>query len=436
MSPSSSGVARSSGHVPTAFRVHGWRQFADVHVTLDPHLTVLVGPNGTGKSTLLSVLAVLLAGERPEDDDSRAAMKSGQAPLTRPIGHVELSDGSRISIQCLSTEEAEQLSFADGSKGVLAGSFHHATKLLFGRRLGGGLQFLGDLLIPVGGSSSDRAYVIAKHIVTFASSATNRPTSLFSNLRRQWDNWTMFSAQSGSLLRQAPDRLVKRILESGKTPDAVFERFSSLFVEIAGESCGIRKVRVEDDRLVAVTATGGFSFDAVSHGLALIAMLLWDCVLLDAIAGSGLMLIDEPENHLHPGLQRSLMATLVREFPGIQFVVATHSPFFVGAARESRVCLLAFGENGRVEARMLSDTDLDRGGTANDILREALGTTTSRPLWLEDELKGRVSKYLSREPDKEVVATLHKELKQEGQADLLPDAVRVLKKMHDEQRMP
>jgi hypothetical protein len=32
-----------------------------------------------------------------------------------------------------------------------------------------------------------------------------------------------------------------------------------------------------------------------------------------------------------------------------------------------------------------------------------------------------------------VVATLHKELKQDGQVDLLPDAVRVLKKMHEEQ---
>ena len=121
-------------------------------------------------------------------------------------------------------------------------------------------------------------------------------------------------------------------------------RFAHLFVRIAGDACGIHEIMIEDDRLIAKTRTGSFSFDVLSHGLALVAMLLWDCVLLDAVTGKGLMLIDEPENHLHPGLQRSLMTTLVREFPSIQFVVATHSPFFVGAARDSRVCLLAYDE--------------------------------------------------------------------------------------------
>lgn len=44
---------------------------------------------------------------------------------------------------------------------------------------------------------------------------------------------------------------------------------------------------------------------------------------------AGIILIDEPEQHLHPKWQRSLLPTLNHLFPNIQFVVATHSPLVV-----------------------------------------------------------------------------------------------------------
>lgn len=433
---------------PKRLLVDSWRQFGEIDINLHRRLTVLVGPNGTGKSTLLSLLGLLLF-DRSDSTSGQASAKTETEPPSTdftPVGYCHIHGRDPLVILSTRTKEGEKLMLADreaeggqysefnlAERGTLNGSFHHATKLLFGRRLPG-LGFLGDLLIPVGGSTGNRAYFIAKQIVGFVSyfDPAAREGSIFGRLRRQWDHWRMFSAASGSLLQQPPERLVEQLRRTDQSPAGVFERFANLFVQIAGEPCGITGVTVEDGQLVAKTPTGTFSFDAVSHGLALIALLIWDCVLLSAIHRDALVLIDEPENHLHPGLQRTLMATLVREFPGLQFVVATHSPFFVGAARESGVCLLAYGADGRVVSRMLNEHDLDRSGTANDVLREALDTTTSRPLWVEDDLKERVAKYASREPGREVVASLHEELKRDGQTALLPDAVRVLKQMRDE----
>ena len=49
---------------------------------------------------------------------------------------------------------------------------------------------------------------------------------------------------------------------------------------------------------------------------------------------SGVMLIDELDNHLHPKWQREIGFWLREKFPNIQFIVGTHSPFLAQVADE------------------------------------------------------------------------------------------------------
>jgi len=46
---------------------------------------------------------------------------------------------------------------------------------------------------------------------------------------------------------------------------------------------------------------------------------------------SGIVLIDELEQHLHPRWQRQIIARLKLQFPSVQFFVTTHSPLIAGA---------------------------------------------------------------------------------------------------------
>jgi predicted ATP-binding protein involved in virulence len=46
----------------------------------------------------------------------------------------------------------------------------------------------------------------------------------------------------------------------------------------------------------------------------------------------GVVMIDEIEQHLHPGLQREVLPRLRRAFPGAQFIVTTHSPQVLSTA--------------------------------------------------------------------------------------------------------
>lgn len=52
---------------------------------------------------------------------------------------------------------------------------------------------------------------------------------------------------------------------------------------------------------------------------------------------SGIVLIDEIENHLHIELQRRVLRILTTLFPNIQFIVTTHSPFILNSIANATV---------------------------------------------------------------------------------------------------
>lgn len=59
----------------------------------------------------------------------------------------------------------------------------------------------------------------------------------------------------------------------------------------------------------------------------------------------GLVLIDELDLHLHPKWQRRVIADLRRTFPKIQFICTTHSPQLVGQVKADEVLLLDGGRD-------------------------------------------------------------------------------------------
>ena len=130
--------------------------------------------------------------------------------------------------------------------------------------------------------------------------------------------------------------------------------------------------------------------------------------------------MDEPENHLHPSLQRSVLPGLIRAFPQAQFIVATHNPFVVTSVRDSNIIVLDF-VNGRVESTKLED--VDRSATANQVLTDVLGVPFPAPLWVEDEVDRIVNSVRDRDLTAELLSSLRSQLNSIGLGYLFPEVV-------------
>ena len=84
-----------------------------------------------------------------------------------------------------------------------------------------------------------------------------------------------------------------------------------------------------------------------------------------------ILLIDEIENHLHPTWQRRVIPALLEHFPGLQIFATTHSPFVVAGLKAGQVHILERDKNGVVTATT-NEEDIV-GWTMDEVLRNLMG---------------------------------------------------------------
>jgi predicted ATP-binding protein involved in virulence len=89
----------------------------------------------------------------------------------------------------------------------------------------------------------------------------------------------------------------------------------------------------------------------------------------------GVALIDEIELHLHPKWQREVIPALLRAFPGCQFIVTTHSPQVLSDVRPEQILVLHRDAAGvRVERALATN-----GKDSNALLQEVFGDPGRSP---------------------------------------------------------
>jgi predicted ATP-binding protein involved in virulence len=103
--------------------------------------------------------------------------------------------------------------------------------------------------------------------------------------------------------------------------------------------------------------------------------------LSDPLQGSGVVLIDEIELHLHPKWQREIIPALTRTFPNCQFIVTTHSPQVISHVKPEGIYILEKTDTGVIAKHPESSFGRD----SNRIL-EDLMDVSERPQEIKESL--------------------------------------------------
>lgn len=104
----------------------------------------------------------------------------------------------------------------------------------------------------------------------------------------------------------------------------------------------------------------------IAYRMAILNPQLLDKVLVET---SGIILIDEIDLHLHPKWQKRILKDLMNIFPKVQFIVSTHAPEVINSVQADSIVVL---KNNLAQAAL----DETYGKDANTILREVMEVAT------------------------------------------------------------
>lgn len=332
-------------------RIENWRQFSNVEIDFHEHLTVLTGANGAGKTTILNLLSKSI-GWTPQfvssyEKDERGISKYFNSLVT--FGERVLAKLSNNDI----TAKAKlgELEFSNGVVGnlVLPETVTNGT---YSIRVEGGYQEKGVYV------NSHRPNFPYKTVNSIPTKVATR--AQIYNKYNEFNKTVVFDTyrnaneiSATSLIKETLASLAifgygNRSVNSNEVARNLFEGYVEILRIVLPPKLGFETILVDVPEVILCTKTGNFPIDAVSGGISSIIDITWQLYMFADTSESFVALIDEPENHLHPELQKSFLRNLISAFPNVQFVVATHNPFMITSQKDSNVYVLNYNERNKV----------------------------------------------------------------------------------------
>lgn len=407
----------SGGPVFSSLQLEHWRQFERIDLDFHPRVTILTGPNASGKTTVLALLAKHFDWPRPWVD----------IPIRRGDGTFAFFARSVESLPKSQRSTIGRLTYGDGARSDVAVPAPNAGENVATYEV----AFTAQQRVPGLYLTSHRA-VSSYTSVESIPAHFNPPSDLF----RAYTKELRLAFQSAGVRRKSPFAHLKESLiaaavygEGSESVEAdpiarrVWIGFQEVLRKILPSTLGFERLVVRAPEVVVATATGAFPLDEASGGLSSLVELGWQIFLRSQDQERFLVLFDEPENHLHPELQRQVLPSLLDAFPHVQFVIASHSPFVVTSVPDSNVYVLGYEGNRRVSSRLLDQTN--KAASADETLRDVLGMASTMPMWADARFAEILEPYLRDGVTTERMRGLRRELDANGLGSMFPEALLV-----------
>lgn len=349
-------------------RLRNYRGFEDTAFTFAERFAVVIGDNGSGKSSLLDGLAAALS----LITNGFGASNTRQ-PAASDVREIGYGYGPELSIEPQNPLEITLTGSFDGERFEVSRNFSRNPRPDRGGhgkvsdapdavlRAAAGIYQGESVTIPVVAHyTTGRLWAVPDDAPGMSS-----PGSRIAG----YDGALDAGSNTAELLEWFKTRELIALQEGG---DRVLDGVKAALRQCMPEWSDVY-YSVRHDELIAAAGSDSASmrtFRTLSDGyrnvLAMVADIARRAATLNPHLGTqaplltpGVVLIDELDQHLHPEWQRRITTDLKRTFPAMQFVCTTHSPFIVQSLRAGE--LLRMGALGDEPIVAPAETFVERG---------------------------------------------------------------------------
>lgn len=401
--------------------LQNFRGFEDVTIQFpETNVCVFIGANGSGKSSVLDGIFIMLDGQlsKPDQDfDSRSNLQKDDVQIG--FEKAEYKIKIETDKEVFDLEATQTYNYSNSAISLLS-------------KLNGFKEKVQKLKSsPLFQKYSSKRFLLGKQqAINYAKEIDKRNILIhqFFIETKNFDEFiTWFKDLEDSenaekiakkdfnlnnpllyFIRQAINVFLTEFNEKKFNNLKVFREETTIATEVNGKS----------ETTLTIEKNGlPFKLQQLSEGEKLILMTVCDIArkiillnpqLNDPLNGDGIILIDEIELHLHPQWQRNVIPALRKTFPNIQFIITTHSPQVLSNIDNNEVVLL---QNGKAFQNFANNFGQD----SNTILTDFFDTS-ERPDEIKSELE-KLFKLIELEENEEAINLLKKLIEKLGEND-------------------
>lgn len=324
--------------------LENFKGFEKKEIPFKDRFTVIIGNNGTGKTSILDGLAVAAA--------CYLIPLGGGKKFQRPIAKEE------VRVQETEKSVFERVLPCRVSAEGKYGHWERAIEnLKYNNTVKGTKQITtiskGAIMAAVEGVRNDILPVFAYHGTGRLWAELNDHVDYKKQGGRTEGYENCFSAKSSSKAFRSWYKTLEKNIDKKDSQELKdrLKLFQDAISSCVDDWDGIYYDFGEDDIIGIKHTDNGdihMPYRLMSDGyktmIGLVADIAYRCIKLNPQLGAkaitetpGFVLIDELDLHLHPSWQRNIVKELMTCFPKIQFVATTHSPFIVQSLTKNQV---------------------------------------------------------------------------------------------------